>query len=443
MQYNQPYGVSDPNAPYINGNPSTGTQGSIPPAASIEYPQREIANLITDGGFVPSNGDLRQVGRSLQSGHIWFGIDTGVANAVQCNLAPPPLTYYDGMFVWVVANATNTGPSTIQLNGLSATRIIRRGGGDVLSGDLLQGYRTLLCYNAALQNFELYGINFAGGQTGYLPILTQNTNLYVNGTTGSDTLYDGSSATVVGSTAPKAGPFKTIGKAMNTTFTFGPSVYTMTINIAAGTYPEAVITAGIPGPGTILKGVGQTTVITGATGKYTITCNGPNSLTCQNLLANNAYPISGSTSTIFSCNQGTLTCTGCFSGNTPNYVFSAYPYGHINVMGSHTFQTGSSVPSAVFIANNGSTINVAQFGLPTTLTFAGALNMGSGYFALAQENSVIEFYNSSYLTFVNASNVTGAKYFCVLNGVIQTGNSGASYLPGTIAGSTASGGQYS
>src|SRR6516165_7126843 len=100
MQYNQPYGVSDPNAPYINGNPSTGTQGSIPPAASIEYPQRELANLITDGGFVPSNGDLRQVGRSLQSGHIWFGIDTGVANAVQCNLAPPPLTYYDGMFVW-------------------------------------------------------------------------------------------------------------------------------------------------------------------------------------------------------------------------------------------------------------------------------------------------------------------------------------------------------
>ena len=54
MQYNAPYGVSDPNAPYINGNPSTGTMGSIPPAASIEYPQRELVNLISDAGITPT-----------------------------------------------------------------------------------------------------------------------------------------------------------------------------------------------------------------------------------------------------------------------------------------------------------------------------------------------------------------------------------------------------
>ena len=54
MKYNQPYGVSDPNAPYINGNPTTGTMGSIPPAASIEYPQREIVNVISNGGLTPT-----------------------------------------------------------------------------------------------------------------------------------------------------------------------------------------------------------------------------------------------------------------------------------------------------------------------------------------------------------------------------------------------------
>ena len=32
MQYNQPYGVTDTNAPYINGNPTTGTMGSSRPA---------------------------------------------------------------------------------------------------------------------------------------------------------------------------------------------------------------------------------------------------------------------------------------------------------------------------------------------------------------------------------------------------------------------------
>jgi hypothetical protein len=41
VKYNQPYGVSDPNAAYVNGDPSAGIQGSIPPAASIEYPHRQ------------------------------------------------------------------------------------------------------------------------------------------------------------------------------------------------------------------------------------------------------------------------------------------------------------------------------------------------------------------------------------------------------------------
>ena len=64
MKYKQPYGVSDPNAAYINGNPSTGTMGSIPPAASIENPQREIVNFINDSGLTPTDADLHQLWRN-------------------------------------------------------------------------------------------------------------------------------------------------------------------------------------------------------------------------------------------------------------------------------------------------------------------------------------------------------------------------------------------
>ena len=47
MQYNGPFDQpTNPNASYVNGNPATGTQGSIPPAASIEFDQREIVNVI-------------------------------------------------------------------------------------------------------------------------------------------------------------------------------------------------------------------------------------------------------------------------------------------------------------------------------------------------------------------------------------------------------------
>lgn len=77
MKYNQPFGIGDPDAAYINGNPATGTMGSIPPASSIEYDQREIVAVIqyaADNGFVdhlnvlcadPDNADLQQLLKAI------------------------------------------------------------------------------------------------------------------------------------------------------------------------------------------------------------------------------------------------------------------------------------------------------------------------------------------------------------------------------------------
>ncbi len=60
MKYNQPYGgVAD--APFVNGDPSIGRQGSIPPAEAIEYDQREIVNVIqwaADHQYTDMNGAL-------------------------------------------------------------------------------------------------------------------------------------------------------------------------------------------------------------------------------------------------------------------------------------------------------------------------------------------------------------------------------------------------
>jgi hypothetical protein len=48
MLYNQPLDQpANTNAPYIDGNPAAGIQGSIVPAASIEYDQREVVEVIT------------------------------------------------------------------------------------------------------------------------------------------------------------------------------------------------------------------------------------------------------------------------------------------------------------------------------------------------------------------------------------------------------------
>ena len=82
MRYNQPYGLPDapsipsPNPPdgsafqrYVNGNPVTGTAGSIPPAGSIDEDQIEILNVIIASGLIPTHGDLTQL---LQALNIMF-----------------------------------------------------------------------------------------------------------------------------------------------------------------------------------------------------------------------------------------------------------------------------------------------------------------------------------------------------------------------------------
>src|SRR5580765_4043931 len=90
MKYNQPYGISDPNGAYINGNPSTGTMGSIPPAASIEFPQRELVNMIVAAGLTPDNAVLNQLAQAIQSCYVNFGIDQGTVNNLQITLQPVP-----------------------------------------------------------------------------------------------------------------------------------------------------------------------------------------------------------------------------------------------------------------------------------------------------------------------------------------------------------------
>jgi hypothetical protein len=168
MKYEQPYGVSDPNAAYINGNPSTGTMGSIPPAASIEYPQREIVNFITKAGLTPTDADLTQLAKSVQSGGVTFGVDTGSTNVLSAQLAPVPDQYWPGMMVRILVKNTNTGPSSLNLNGLGAKNILLAGT-TLVGGELkLNGVVTLV-YNAVADAFSIVGGGTGGGTGGGPP----------------------------------------------------------------------------------------------------------------------------------------------------------------------------------------------------------------------------------------------------------------------------------
>jgi len=117
MEYNEPF-YGEPNDPYVDGNPPLGIEGSVIPAAAIEYPQREIVNNILKNQLAPTNGDMHQMSRAQQIDLVNFAVDIGTANNIVINLDPAPATLVRGLKVWVLAAATNTGAVTVNCNGL-------------------------------------------------------------------------------------------------------------------------------------------------------------------------------------------------------------------------------------------------------------------------------------------------------------------------------------
>lgn len=65
MKYEKPCNETDPNAGYKDFNLETGEPGSIPPAAAIEMPQREIVAAIVAAGLVPSGEDGGQLAQAI------------------------------------------------------------------------------------------------------------------------------------------------------------------------------------------------------------------------------------------------------------------------------------------------------------------------------------------------------------------------------------------
>jgi hypothetical protein len=157
MKYVQPYGVSDEQAPYINGNPTIGQEGSIPPAGAFEYPMREIENFITDCGLVPSNGDLHQISRGVQIGKVQTGIDTGTKNAGVVALNPHPDALVIGMEVRFKKIAQGNDAAYTLDVGLGQNAVKRANGAALGVGDMPASTMAVVIWDGAqwqLMNFQ-------------------------------------------------------------------------------------------------------------------------------------------------------------------------------------------------------------------------------------------------------------------------------------------------
>ncbi len=361
---------------------------------------------------------------NFTSVNIPYVNDTGAQNALVATYSPAITSGQQiaGLFLSVkLANAI-TGACTINVNGLGVKNLML---GDLTNPPynvFTAGMVLLIVYDGT--QYQIVGTS----QGIFAKKPTANYTIYVNTSTGSDTLYDGTSATVGTGTS---GPLKTIRKAVNVAYGYSPSQYTITIQVAAGTYNESIQTPAYAGPNLVINGAGstQTYINSGAGNCFYVT--GPNTMTVQNVSAqtNGLYPWAA-----FAASQGaTLNTNNTATGNASIVFYAAT--GATTNPGNHTFNGNSN---AIFWPIYNGSINLGTY----TYTFSTAISVtwGVGY---PTGLGSLSINNVNPPTFVNPSFVSGPKYRAGLNGIISANGLGANFLPGSVAGTTDTGGQVS
>jgi hypothetical protein len=183
LRYQPPWGISDPNAPYINGDPARGVEGSIPPAAAFEYPMKEIVGVIEKSGNITTDEDLLQLAKSVRSQTMNYAEDTGTPDRLRVDYDPPITRYDRGLTLHVRVRYTNTGPASINA-GPGPVRISKMNTGDVGQYELSAGAVVTLIFDGT--SFQL--ANFGGGSSTVDSIVVNVP--YANDTSTTDGFID-------------------------------------------------------------------------------------------------------------------------------------------------------------------------------------------------------------------------------------------------------------
>lgn len=378
----------------------------------------QMVSLVYDGvnfQMENYNGVSGSVTNNFSTVGLPYVVDTGATNALIGTYSPAITSYVAGLGITIkLANAI-TGATTINCNGLGLKSVVYADLVALMPGWFIAGTILELEYDGT--QFQVVNIIST-----FYRKPTANISIFVNQAIGNDA-NDG-----VSNTAGHA--LATIQGGINKAFTYAPSQFAITVVVEAGVYNEAPATPGYAGPNIILQGVGSVTVNGGAAAN-TFVVTGPNTMTVTGFTATNAGP-AGQSSIFASYSGATINVNGNTSGASTGSVFAAYS-GSTCVIGNHTF-SGSC--GSLYSAGTSGTVT---WGAGSVQTISGPLSVSTAT-AVANNASIVA--NGSP-TFVNGSFVSGPKYAAVWNGVVSAVGFGVNFFPGSSAGFTANGGQYS
>ena len=102
----------------------------------------------------------------LRADTTHYAVDTGAANAYAVALSYySAASYTDGMGVTFKAANSNTGASTLNINGLGAKLVTRQDGSTLAAGDIPINKIVSVRYNSTSDNFEIHGAPASGTGT--------------------------------------------------------------------------------------------------------------------------------------------------------------------------------------------------------------------------------------------------------------------------------------
>lgn len=361
----------------------------------------------------------RRLGASVQQNPWTYAVAAGTANALTIAPVPAVTANVAGSIFRVQITAVNTGAATLKVGSAAAANIKTFSGANIAAGDLPVGAILEFVFDGT--SWLLLGLVKSEVVT---PIVATPT-FYIR-TDGNDN--NNGSANTAGAA------FLTIAGALSYVKNrYGlpgrPIIFQLGI---AGTYAGTQI-SGVPGGLTIIGDVANrgnyiiqatagTTVSGGSVTFQGLSFSIPSSPTQPALQVGN-----GGFATI-----DRVTFTGV-SQSAVAHLFAAAG-GTIVFAGGSTAATFNSDARAAMYAEGGGNIS---FSTGTVVSMGGTNpTFTLGTVAANSCGSVLLGVGS----FTNTA--IGPRYNAVLNGVINVGGGGASFIPGTVAGSTATGGQY-
>lgn len=117
---------------------------------------RFLAGETASGADVDNKFDAVEAGfellpspPSLYQGRVNFAVDTGSVDSYQVALGVPPSSYVVGMQVRFIAATTNTGPASLNVNGLGVQSISRQDGTALRAADIPAGSVVTVTHDGA------------------------------------------------------------------------------------------------------------------------------------------------------------------------------------------------------------------------------------------------------------------------------------------------------